>query len=213
MIQVESDKENTDLQVLVGGSQDEFNLRRFRNERKVSGRLRGVLEETRVLYRAEVAAHDASIEEFSQSLEKVNNDLQEIKTRNSVLLKENHNLKMKVSRFPGQKAMAVKRGVEKSQAEATAFQLKHKGVVTDDTRDMCLELLASGVPAAAVNSAIKTVSRHVGKEVKDSISAQTVGQVTTEGGIAAEIQIMDKIQSSKSKFFSFWSGMGNFIWM
>jgi len=55
--------------------------------------------------------------------------------------------------------------------DATTFQLKSKGVVTDDTRNMCLELLESGVPAVAVCSAIKTVSRHVGREVKDSISA------------------------------------------
>ncbi|KIJ45464.1 hypothetical protein M422DRAFT_250782 [Sphaerobolus stellatus SS14] len=172
----ESDKENAPPGHTVIPSGSDTSLKRYRNERKVSGRLRSVLEESRMLHRAEVTAHELTTEDLSESLEKMDGVCESVKQCNQVLKKENHNLKLKVSRFPSQQANAVSKAVDKTRAESRTMELKQKGVVMDGTRDMCLQLVTEGVPA--------------------------VGWVTEEGGIAAEVQIMVNVQTAKSITFS-----------
>ena len=77
--------------------------------------------------------------------------------------------------------------------------LKADGVVTDDDQILVRDLIECNIPVKHVGKAIDVVARHLGIKVADKISERTVGCVVLEGGIAAEMQIVDEANHSQSK--------------
>lgn len=99
------------------------------------------------------------------------------------------------------RAKAKTAGDDSSDGEevAAAFQVKYKqGIVTNDARALACDLVELGVPAHNVNSVIHTVTQPMGITVEGNISDWTVCCVVLEGGIAAQVQVVDEVHHAES---------------
>jgi len=77
-----------------------------------------------------------------------------------------------------------------------AHNLKSKGVFKDTSREMVRDLVVSGVPLRNVDSVIQTVSHGVGVDLRDSIDKHSVSRIIHEGGLAAEMQLVQEIHNA-----------------
>jgi hypothetical protein len=90
--------------------------------------------------------------------------------------------------------------------KAGTFQVKDKqGIVTNDACALARDLVELGVPARNVDSVIHTVAQPMGITVEGNISDRTVRRVVLEGGIAAQVQVVDEVHHAESAqlFFYF----------
>ncbi|KAF8151571.1 hypothetical protein B0H34DRAFT_664489 [Crassisporium funariophilum] len=78
------------------------------------------------------------------------------------------------------------------------IQLKEKGAFTEATRELVRELVNRGLPVDQVNGAIQAMSAHNGLERQDTISTRSIGRIILEGGIAAQMQIIDEVNHAES---------------
>ena len=69
------------------------------------------------------------------------------------------------------------------------YSLKENGIFSEQTWTMTRELVKVGVPMEQVGSAVKAVAQGFGVNVKGCISARSVGRITLEGGLAAQLQM------------------------
>lgn len=74
-----------------------------------------------------------------------------------------------------------------------AHNLKSKGVFKDTSREMVRDLVVCGVPLRNIDSVIQTVSHGVGVDLRDSIDKHSVSRIVREGGLAAEMQLVQEI--------------------
>ncbi|KAJ3740020.1 hypothetical protein EV360DRAFT_58005 [Lentinula raphanica] len=76
--------------------------------------------------------------------------------------------------------------------------MKHDGVVTDETRNIILDLVAvEEVPANRVDRVFKRIAGAFGIEVEDEVSRRTVGRIAKEGGIASKLQFGKAVLDAK----------------
>ncbi|EDR09156.1 uncharacterized protein LACBIDRAFT_326543 [Laccaria bicolor S238N-H82] len=115
---------------------------------------------------------------------------------NEHLCKQNKALQMKASRALTAKSKSAE--VVDALALTSRRRLKEDGVVTDDARILVRNLIECNIPVKHVGKAIDVVAQHFGIEVPDKISKRTVGSVVLEGGIAAEMQIVDEANHSQN---------------
>lgn len=73
--------------------------------------------------------------------------------------------------------------------------LKENGFFTEDTRMMTRELVKLGVPMEQVSNTVEAVAKGVGVNVKGHISTRSVGRVTLEGGLTAQLQLVHEIEN------------------
>jgi len=98
-------------------------------------------------------------------------------------------------------AKAKAAGDDSSDEEESAgtFQVKgEQGIVTNDARALARDLVRLGVPASNVNTVIRTVAQPMGITVEGNISDRTVRRVVLEGGIAAQVQVVDEVHRAES---------------
>ncbi|KAJ8586431.1 hypothetical protein M405DRAFT_864584 [Rhizopogon salebrosus TDB-379] len=122
-----------------------------------------------------------------------------LESRNETLTKRNRALAMRLTRTSAAKIRASEKAhcVEAYQNPAT-FALKEKGVFTDTSRAMVRDLVANlDVPIQSVNATINVVAEALGVEVDGEASGRSIRRMVTEGGIAAETQLVDEISHAK----------------
>ncbi|KAJ3924691.1 MAG: hypothetical protein NXY57DRAFT_969284 [Lentinula lateritia] len=112
-------------------------------------------------------------------------------------------LKAKVGRIPSRLGTAVKRIAHTYNMKADKkqkFFMKHDGVVTDETRNIFLDLVAiEEVPANRVTHVFKRIAGAFGIEVEGDVSRRTVGRIAKEGGVASKLQIGKAVLGTSTK--------------
>jgi hypothetical protein len=139
--------------------------------------------------------HD-TIDSQSDSISDAQQRLKASESRISDLTKRVHKLNMRDVR-----AKAKAAGDDSSDEEESAgtFQVKgEQGIVTNDARALARDLVGLGVPASNVNTVIRTVAQPMGITVEGNISDRTVCCVVLEGGIAAQVQVVDEVHRAES---------------
>ena len=98
-------------------------------------------------------------------------------------------------------AKAKAAGDDSSDEEESArtFQVKgEQGIVTNDAHALAHNLVGLGVLGSNVNTVICTVAQPMGITVEGNISDRTVRHVVLEGGIAAQVQVVDEVHRAES---------------
>jgi hypothetical protein len=114
------------------------------------------------------------------ALEKDKEQASVLLTRNSVLVKQEKALLMRIRRAPTTQARAV----EKVTAASPVFKLQQKGIITEASRDLVTDLVSlHNVPVSRVLSVIRAVAATDGVEVAGDISERSVGRIVLEGGL------------------------------
>jgi hypothetical protein len=109
--------------------------------------------------------------------------------RIATLTKTRDRLAKRVARLPGKMQSALKK----------PHVLKEKGIFTEQARTMTRELVKVGVPVEHIGGAVKAVVQGFGVNIEGDISARSVGRITLEGGIAAQLQLVHEIQHAPGK--------------
>ncbi|KAJ7251066.1 hypothetical protein C8J57DRAFT_1520933 [Mycena rebaudengoi] len=142
----------------------------------------------------EAHTHLLDLDAANTLVERSEADIRALKERISGLTKKNKALTMQVRRAPGMQAKAL----EKVEGASRTFKLQGKGVFTEPTRELVMDLVSSyNVPVAHVDKIIKSVAQTVGVTVEGTISEPTVGRVALEGGVIAQVQIIDELRHAK----------------
>ncbi|KAJ3884530.1 hypothetical protein GG344DRAFT_60402, partial [Lentinula edodes] len=80
------------------------------------------------------------------------------------------------------------------------YFMKQDGIVTDETRDIFLDLVAiEEVPANKVTRVFKRIAAVFGIDIEGEVSRRTVSRITKEGGVASKLQIGQAVLDSSSK--------------
>ncbi|KAJ3847622.1 hypothetical protein EV368DRAFT_50851 [Lentinula lateritia] len=80
------------------------------------------------------------------------------------------------------------------------FFLKNDGVVTDETRNIFLDLVSiEEVPANKVTRVFKRIASAFGIEVKGDVSRRSVGRIAKEGGVASKLQFGKAVLDPSTK--------------
>jgi hypothetical protein len=114
------------------------------------------------------------------ALSQVNTLLNDAKSRNITLCKENKALKTKVSRAPGQKIRAVEKAAERARVKSIMYHLKEKGVIPHSSRGMLRDLVGLGIGVEHVDETIQTIAKHLGVNIRGNVSERTVSHATLE---------------------------------
>jgi hypothetical protein len=85
-------------------------------------------------------------------------------------------------------------------AAKKSLQLKDKGVIREETRDIVCNLVQLGVPMETVSSALETVAEGLGVRVQGHVSTRSVGRIVLEGGVAAKLQLVHEIEQALSAY-------------
>jgi hypothetical protein len=93
----------------------------------------------------------------------------------------------------------VKRAREKASKKSTVHRLLHKGVYTEDTRNLIRLLVQAGCSRSYVGEVIHAILRTAGISTHGDISRRTVSRVVLEGYYAAQVQLGYEMNSAKSK--------------
>jgi hypothetical protein len=62
------------------------------------------------------------------------------------------------------------------------------------------DLVATGAPLEGVSKIIHAVAKGLNIQIKDTISTRSAAHIVLEGGIAATLQIVDKIKNADRTF-------------
>ncbi|KAF9233996.1 hypothetical protein BU15DRAFT_53177, partial [Melanogaster broomeanus] len=133
-------------------------------------------------------------------------ELERLRQRNCLLTKRNHALTMHVSRTPLQKAHAVKTAQEqmtRQSSSKSSFLLKENNIITEDSRAMIRELVADlDVPVASIQGVIKAVAEGLQVPLEGRVSQRSIGRIVKEGGVAADVQLVDEVLQAQGITFS-----------
>jgi chromosome segregation ATPase len=102
------------------------------------------------------------------------------------------NLKKRCKRAAAKKVTA-----KKSQSH----KLLHKGIYTEETRNLIRLLVKAGCSRGYVGQVIHAVLKTAGISVHGKISRRTVSRVVLEGYYAAQMQLGHEIKATKRKYF------------
>lgn len=122
-----------------------------------------------------------------------------LKSHNETLTKRNCALTMRVARACAAKHQAIKKThIHSTDATTNSFALKEKGIFTDASHAMVRNMVAIlDVPIRSINATIGAVAEALGVEITGSVSGHSIRQIVAEGGVAAEAQLVDKMNIAK----------------
>ena len=150
-----------------------------------------------------VSVAEEESEELQTLLSHTQADLTGKETQLVTYKKRVHKLRMQTSRLSDSQSRAVQSAVAKVSTERSTFKLKEKGVITAPVRALTRELVHLGIPVAKIGSTIHTTAKTFGIPIEGSLTTRSVSRIMLEGGIAAEMQIIDEIHKSKGVFLLF----------
>ncbi|KAF8810467.1 hypothetical protein BYT27DRAFT_7221984 [Phlegmacium glaucopus] len=91
---------------------------------------------------------------------------------------------------------------EKLIKETNFHKLMHKGVYTEDTRNLVRLLVKAGCSQQYVNKVIVAVLKSAGIKTVGSVSRTTIARIMREGFFAAQIQLGYEMQNAEGMTFS-----------
>lgn len=103
----------------------------------------------------------------------------------------------RVARAKGIKDRSVSKALAALMKERRILHLKRRGRIMPHVRRMLRRLVSSAqVPVAKAALVIKIVAEGVGMEVEGKICRKSIAAAVIEGGIAAELQIVDAMRTA-----------------
>jgi hypothetical protein len=101
---------------------------------------------------------------------------------------------------------AVTRAREQAYKERSVHQLLHKGIYTEETRNLICLLVKLGVQGGYVGKVISAVLKSAGITTIGNISLWTVSCVIIEGYFAAQIQLGHETKNAESMVVNYFLG-------
>jgi len=123
--------------------------------------------------------------EAVQSQQKLSQTGKKLKECRALAIK----LKKRCERATAVKDNAVRRAKEQAQKQHNIHKLLHKGVYTENTRNLVRLLVQAGCSREHVSRIIHATLKTAGIITKGSISRRTVSRIITEGYYAAQMQL------------------------
>ena len=147
--------------------------------------------------------------ELSKSVAKWSSQLEsayEKLARSSLDLKTLHGksskLRKAVIRSKGQKEHAIAAMKEKILKQRSVHHLMHKGVFTEETRNVVRLLVKAGCSRNYISEVISAVLKSAGITTVGTISRPTISRILREGYFAAQIQLGYEMENTRSMTFS-----------
>lgn len=149
--------------------------------------------------RKSTSTYSASLQrQLDAALAELDNRKQnEIKlhARNLVLTRKQGALSKKVARIPNRIQMGV--------AKLSSHSLKEGGVISTKIRACVRDLVAHGAPLEGIGKIIHSVAKGLDIKINDNISTRSAGRIVIEGGVAAQLQIVDAVKNTERVYLDF----------
>jgi len=142
-----------------------------------------------------VARWTSQLEKTHVKLATSNLDLRTLREKASKLRKT-------VVRSKAQKEQAILAVKKKILNQLSAHQLKHKGVFTEETRNVVRLLVKAGCSRNYISEVISAVLKSAGITTVGTISRPSVSRILREGYFAAQIQLGHEMKNAESMTFS-----------
>lgn len=164
--------------------------RNLRNERKCLKRANSKLTKDKENIQKAAEDHGNEVEKLGRSLAKVGARLEEQKKRNKALT-------IKVSCFPRQKRLAVRKAVRLSEQNAKMKIKTRSGRISTPARRVIRELVIHHKVSTSMVGGVLSVLTNAGpgEEVSPRSSRRIVGEV----GVGNKLRIASKVRKSKGK--------------
>ncbi|KAJ7432104.1 hypothetical protein B0H11DRAFT_1890622 [Mycena galericulata] len=176
--------------------------RLFRNERKKLNRaassksdlqqqLSELKEELRIsngstsAFTAELKARIHSLEAQIASCQK---EITAVHKRNTTIVQQKNALSRRVGRFTDR--------VETAAKKLNSQSVKDHGVISQAMRTCIQDLVSANVPVDNVAFIVSTVAEALGVELIGDFTARSVGRIVKEGGVMAQLQIIDELKGA-----------------
>jgi chromosomal replication initiation ATPase DnaA len=139
-----------------------------------------------------VASLRQQLDELSAELIKRKQDDMELRLRNEELARKKQALSKKVARFDGR--------FETGVAKLSTQSLKEDGMISTEIRACVRDIVSFGAPVESVDKIIHAVAKGLNIQICDHISARSTGRIVIEGGVAAQLQIVDAIKDADRSY-------------
>ncbi|KAJ7192519.1 hypothetical protein GGX14DRAFT_578084 [Mycena pura] len=128
------------------------------------------------------------LDELSAELIQQKRDVLELRARYEELARKKQALSKKVARFDGRFATGV--------ARLSTQSLKEDGIISTEIRACVRDIVSLGAPTESVDKIIHAVAKGLNIQICDHISTRSTGRIVIEGGVAAQLQIVDAIKNA-----------------
>ncbi|KAJ7229519.1 hypothetical protein B0H12DRAFT_1077434 [Mycena haematopus] len=135
-----------------------------------------------------VVSLQRQLDELSAELIERRKKEKEFHSRNEALARKKEALSRKVSRFGSR--------VETSVAKLSTQSLKDDGIISKEIRACVRDIVSFGAPLEGVDKIIHAVTKGLNIQICDHISTRSANRIILEGGIAAQLQIVDAIKEA-----------------
>lgn len=134
----------------------------------------------------------------SRELASLRTALHSMTSHRNRLRKDNRALKLRVARAPARTERAVGKSVALTLKMRRTLHLKDRGRVPERVRRIFRTLVASAhVSAARVTQVLRIVARGLDIDVVGSCDRRTVARAVIEGGVGADLQIVEAMRTAK----------------
>ena len=144
----------------------------------------------------------ASMAKWSSQLEKTHAKLAMSNSDLKTLCEKASKLHKAVVCSKEQKERAIVSVKKKISDQRSVHRLMHKGVFTEETRNVVRLLVKAGCSRNYIGQVISTVLKSAGMTTVDSISSPTISRILREGYFAAQIQLGHEMKNAESMTFS-----------
>jgi len=110
------------------------------------------------------------------------------------------NLQRSYARSQKSKELAIEKAKTKILKERSVHNLFHKGVYTEETRNLIRLLVKAGCSREYVSKVVHAVFKTAGISVTGNISRRTVSRVIVEGYYAAQVQLGYEMENTKCMY-------------
>ncbi|KAJ7767857.1 hypothetical protein DFH07DRAFT_915471 [Mycena maculata] len=111
-----------------------------------------------------------------------------LQARNAELTRKKEALSRKTSRFDNRLSAGV--------AKLSAQSLKDDGIISTEIRACVRDIVSFGAPLESVDKIIHAVAKGLNIQISDHVSTRSAGRIVLEGGVAAQLQIVDAIKNA-----------------
>jgi hypothetical protein len=182
----------------------------FRNERKKLSRaaskkigpttgigdLQNQLSQSTSSASAFRAALETRISELNAQLAAGQGEIAAAHKHNTAIVQQKNTLVKCVRRMPDR--------IETEASKLNLQAVKEHGIISDAIRSCVQDLVSLNVPVDNVCAIIAAVTEALNVKLVGNLSAWSVGRIVKEGGIKAQLQVVDELKQAQSAFQKFY---------
>ncbi|KAJ7761749.1 hypothetical protein B0H16DRAFT_1688378 [Mycena metata] len=133
-------------------------------------------------------ALDRRLDEATEELMRRHENTSALHTRNVEMTRKQAVLEKRLARSDDR--------VECEVAKLTSQSLKEEGIISAQIRACVRDIVAFGAPLEGVSKIIHAVAKGLNIKIKDDISTRSASRIILEGGVAAQLQIVDAVKNT-----------------